>query len=501
MNTLTVVGAGLAGCEAALQAAGRGVRVRLVEMRPGRQTEAHRTGDVAELVCSNSLKSDEPRNGHGLLKAELRILGCTLLECAEQARVPGGKALVVDRERFSRAVQAELDRAGVELAREEQDALPDGPAVIASGPLTSEPLVRALEETLGTGRLWFFDAIAPIVSADSLDTEVVFAGSRYGAGEGTDYLNCPMDRDEYERFVRELVEAGTVAVRDFETKALFEGCLPVEELARRGPDTLAFGPMKPVGLRPPPGRGHDPGSADRSGSCPRLHAVVQLRRENAEGTMLNLVGFQTRLKQGEQRRVFRMIPGLGKAEFLRYGSMHRNTYLDGPRVLLPTLQTRERQDLFVAGQLTGVEGYVESIGAGLVAGINAARMLRGEEPVEVPVETMLGSLLRYVAGCGHNDVGNRTSPQNGDTIRDPEDRMPVMSPTRGACSSFRLAKDADGGDSRHVIGPFQPMNANFGLLPVAEGAKGKHDRRQKKAERALEIARSFAAVAGLKSQA
>lgn len=476
MMRLTVVGAGLAGSEAALQAAARGVRVRLVEMRPGTMTPAHRTGGPAELVCSNSLKSDEPANAHGLLKAELRALGSRLLGCAERARVPGGKALVVDRERFSAAVGEELERAGVELAREEARSLPDEPAVVAAGPLVSDALAGALEEALGAGRLFFFDAIAPVVSAESLDPGIVFRGSRYGAGSeatltpslplkgegkegrglgpaaesGGDYLNCPMTRDEYERFVAELVKAETATVRDFEATALFEGCLPVEELARRGPDTLAFGPMKPVGLSDP-----------RTGQRP--HAVVQLRQENAAGTMFNLVGFQTRLKQAEQQRVFRMIPGLGQAEFLRYGAMHRNSYLDGPRVLLPTLQARARPDLFIGGQLTGVEGYVESIGAGLVAGINAARLMLGDRPVEVPAETMLGSLLRYAAGCGSRDAGSDSRPQNA---------------TCGSCPSGR----------------FQPMNANFGLLPPVAGVKGRRQRREAQVERAL------AAIAGFAGQ-
>ncbi|MBN2536977.1 methylenetetrahydrofolate--tRNA-(uracil(54)-C(5))-methyltransferase (FADH(2)-oxidizing) TrmFO [candidate division WOR-3 bacterium] len=485
MMRLTVVGAGLAGSEAALQAAARGVRVRLVEMRPGTMTPAHRTGEVAELVCSNSLKSDEPGNAHGLLKAELRILGSRLLDCAERARVPGGKALVVDRERFSAAVAEELERAGVELVREEVTTLPGGPAIIAAGPLLSDALAGALEAALGAGRLFFFDAIAPVVSAESLDPGVVFRGSRYGAGE--DYLNCPMTRDEYERFVAELASAETAPVRDFETTALFEGCLPVEELARRGPDTLAFGPMKPVGLVDP-----------RTGQRP--HAVVQLRQENAEGTMFNLVGFQTRLKQAEQRRVFRMIPGLANAGFLRYGAMHRNSYLDGPRVLLPTLQCRARPDLFVGGQLTGVEGYVESIGAGLVAGINAARLMLGDRPVEVPAEMMLGSLLRYVsAPCSGQYVrsGSGSPIRNGKPTADiglgrnpdrrhvglcpaPEDRMPVMSLTRGACPSYR----------------FQPMNANFGLLPPVAGVKGRRQRREAQVERALAAIAGFAGQVG-----
>ncbi|MFO7676301.1 MAG: methylenetetrahydrofolate--tRNA-(uracil(54)-C(5))-methyltransferase (FADH(2)-oxidizing) TrmFO [bacterium] len=437
---VTVIGAGLAGCEAALQLARRGIRVRLVEMRPGQMTLAHRTGDAAELVCSNSLKSDEPQNAHGLLKAELRLYGSVLLECAARARVPGGKALVVDRERFSAEVGAALAEAGITVERGEAHELPAGVVVVASGPLTSDPLAESLSRALGAERLFFFDAIAPVVSAGSVDRSVAFAGSRYGAGE--DYLNCPLDEAQYRRLVDELVRAELHPMRDFERRMLFEGCLPVEELARRGPETLAFGSMKPVGLRPS-SRGHDPGSVDRSGSCPCPHAVVQLRQENAAGTMFNLVGFQTRLRQSEQRRVFRLIPGLARAEFLRYGAMHRNSYLDSPRVLGPTLAARARPGLFVAGQLTGVEGYVESIGAGLVAGANAARLCRGEEPLDWPGETMLGALLAYV-GAG---------PAGG--------------------------------------GRFQPMNANFGLLPRA-GGRGS-ERRERQAERALAAARGFAA--------
>ena len=529
MKVVEVVGAGLAGCEAALQCARLGVPVRLLEMRPGKMTEAHETGDVAELVCSNSLKSDEPENAHGLLKAELRIFGSVLLECAERARVPGGKALVVDRRRFSAEVQSALSRAGVSIERAEVSSLPpfagwyrsraelsdphqpmvggtwDGlgtrselsdnsvmsraaVTVIATGPLTSSPLADTLQALFGTEHLFFYDAIAPIVSAESLDMSRVFEGSRYGAG--SDYLNCPMDEDEYGRFVDALLgaelhplhkfenpeaehpqitqmsrqhlrtpqqEPGT---RDEEPGTFFEGCLPVEEIARRGRLALAFGPMKPVGLVDP-----------RTGKRP--FAVVQLRRENAEGTMYNLVGFQTRLKLGEQQRVFRMIPGLAKVAFLRFGSIHRNTFLDSPKVLLPTLQTRVSPDLLVAGQLAGVEGYVESIGAGLVAGINAARLAGGDEAVELPREMMLGSLLRYISG-GSENLGQspaaKTRPQSG--------TVPVF-PVRGQSPRF------------------QPMNANFGLLPSISGDSPRkrlrgRDKRRAMAERALNAARGFA---------
>ncbi|MFO7649859.1 MAG: methylenetetrahydrofolate--tRNA-(uracil(54)-C(5))-methyltransferase (FADH(2)-oxidizing) TrmFO [bacterium] len=423
MKTVTVVGAGLAGCEAALQIARRGVPVRLVEMRPGKATEAHETGDVAELVCSNSLKSDEPGNAHGLLKAELRLLGCELLACAERARVPGGKALVVDRKAFSAAVAERLAAAGIRVERGEVAELPEGITVIATGPLTASALADALGRAVGAERLFFYDAVAPIVLAESLDRDKVFAASRYGVG--SDYLNCALSEAEYDRLVDELVAAELHPLHDFESAGFFEGCLPVEEMARRGRMVLAFGPLKPVGLVDP-----------RTGRRP--FAVVQLRQENATGTMYNLVGFQTRLKHGEQKRVFGLIPGLERAEFARFGSIHRNTFLDGPKTLLPTLQTRVRADLMVAGQLTGVEGYVESIAAGLVAGANAARLALGQEPVALPPETMVGALLAYVAGG------------------------------RGAIN-----------DS------FQPMNANFGLLPAIEGRMRGRDRKAAQAARAL----------------
>lgn len=446
MDRVTIIGAGLAGCEAALQCARHGVAVRLWEMRPVKMTEAHQTGDVAELVCSNSLKSDEPHNAHGLLKAELRILGSVLLECAERARIPGGRALVVDRRQFSAEVQAELNRAGVEVVREEvkefsHPGFQDAVCVVASGPLTSRALAEELQTLLGTESLFFYDAIAPIVTAESIDMGRVFVGSRYGAG--ADYLNCPMTEEEYNRFIEALLKAELHPAHEFEQEKFFEGCLPIEEIARRGRLAPAYGPMKPVGLVDPvTGR--------------RPFAVVQLRRENAAGTMYNLVGFQTRLKYSEQARVFRMIPGLEKAEFLRYGSMHRNTYLHGPKVLLPTLQTRARPDLFIAGQLTGVEGYVESIGAGLVAGISAARWVQGRKPVVPPPETMLGSLILYVAGEG---VGNEDSSS--------------VTITEGRATSF------------------QPMNANFGLLPpLGSRAKGREKKRLL-SERALAAAKEF----------
>jgi methylenetetrahydrofolate--tRNA-(uracil-5-)-methyltransferase len=521
------------------------VPVRLLEMRPEKMTEAHATGDVAELVCSNSLKSDEPENAHGLLKAEIRVLGSVLLECADRTRVPGGKALVVDRRRFSAEVQVELSRAGVHVERGEVTSIPassrqpqaasqepsdpafgDGAwsvmhgavCVIATGPLTSEAMAESLQALLGANRLFFYDAIAPIVDAESLDRSRVFEGSRYGAG--SDYLNCPMTEEEYDRFVAALVEAelhplheseesavgGQWTVRDGDTSTerreervadvssapagagqppfspFFEGCLPVEEIARRGRLALAFGPMKPVGLVDPraePERRGEPQITQMKGSgghqeheTGRPFAVVQLRRENAEGTMYNLVGFQTRLRQREQERVFRLIPGLEKASFLRFGSIHRNTYIDSPRLLLPTLQTRASPDMLVAGQLTGVEGYVESIGAGLVAGINAARLAKGDEPLELPREMMLGSLLGYIAHSGKQG----TVPGR--------DAIPK--------SEFPMTNEGPGARSRTHAGRFQPMNANFGLLPPLEKRLRGRDKRRVLAERALAAARDFA---------
>lgn len=416
---VTVIGAGLAGCEAALQCARLGVKVKLYEMRPNRMTPAHETGAVAELVCSNSFKSEEITNAHGLLKAELKLLGCQLLSCAERVRVPGGKALVVDRQRFSQEVEKELKQSGVELIRREITEIPKGTTIIATGPLTSEAMAQALINLFGDRRLYFYDAIAPIVAGDSLNREKIFLGSRYGKGD--DYLNCSLTEQEYDRFVNELMQAEVYPSHEFETIPFFEGCLPVEELARRDRMALAFGPMKPVGLIDP-----------RTGMVP--FAVVQLRRENLAGTMFNLVGFQTRLKRQEQERVFRLIPGLERAEFLRYGSIHRNTFINSPEILMPTLQTRIREDLFIAGQLTGVEGYMESIGTGLVAGINAARFVLNQLPVSLPEQTVLGALLKYI-------------------------------------TEYR--------------GDFQPMNANFGLLPPCKRGKRRIERRRDMANRAL----------------
>ena len=410
----TVVGGGLAGSEAAWALAERGVRVTLYEMRPAVRTPAHHTDRLAELVCSNSFKSIDLTNAHGLLKAELRALGSLLLPCADLARVPGGTALAVDREVFSQAVHDRVTaHPNVTVRREEVAELPS-PGVVATGPLTSPRLTEAIVTRLGSAALAFYDAIAPVVSSDSLDHERLYALSRYGKGGGDDYLNAPLDATAYERFLDALLEADQHQGHDFDQVPYFEGCLPVEEMARRGRETLRFGPMKPVGL-PDPRTGREP------------HAVVQLRREDRAGQMWNLVGFQTRLRIPEQQRVFRMIPGLEQAEYLRFGSIHRNSYLNSPATLGPALTAPDDDRLFFAGQLTGVEGYTESLGTGLLAGINLARRLAGKPAVVPPPTTMLGGLYRYLREA----------------------------------------------DPKH----FQPMNANFGLLEPLAG-KVKKDRKK-----------------------
>ncbi len=417
----TVVGGGLAGSEAAWALAERGVRVTLYEMRPAVTTPAHHTGRLAELVCSNSFKSVDLTNAHGLLKAELRALGSLLLPCADLARVPGGTALAVDREIFSQAVHERVTgHPNITVVREETAELPS-PGVVATGPLTSARLTEALVARLGSAALAFYDAIAPVVSSDSLDHERLYALSRYGKGEGDDYLNAPMDAAAYEGFIDALLEADQHHGHEFDAVPYFEGCLPVEEMARRGRETLRFGPMKPVGL-PDPRTGREP------------HAVVQLRREDRAGQMWNLVGFQTRLRIPEQQRVFRLIPGLEQVEYLRFGSIHRNSYLNSPASLGPALTARDDDRLFFAGQLTGVEGYTESLGTGLLAGINLARRLGGRPAAVPPPTTMLGGLYRYLREA----------------------------------------------DPKH----FQPMNANFGLLDPLPGKVRKDRKKELLAERA-----------------
>ena len=424
-KTVTVLGGGLAGCEAAWQLASRGHQVELLEMRPVANTPAHQTDGLAELVCTNSFKSEDTGNAHGLLKAEMRDLGSLLLAAADRSRVPAGAALAVDREVFSGLMTGWVTaHPRIRLVRREVTELPGGPAVLATGPLTSDALSAEIQALLGDDGLAFYDAIAPIVSFDSVNLDVAFFQSRWGKGEGDDYLNCPMDRETYEAFVDALVEADVYPGHDWENIPYFEGCLPIEVMAERGPDTLRFGPMKPVGLTDP-----------RTGRRP--WAVLQLRREDRAGQMWNLVGCQTRMRTGEQRRVFRLVPGLEEADFLRHGSIHRNTYLNFPGRLLPHGAPQARPDLIVAGQLTGVEGYTESAASGIMAGVNLDRMARGLEPVLPPPTTMMGGLARYL---------REANP------------------------------DA-----------FQPMNSNLGLLdPLDEPVRKKQERRARQAQRARE---------------
>ncbi|NOZ78636.1 MAG: methylenetetrahydrofolate--tRNA-(uracil(54)-C(5))-methyltransferase (FADH(2)-oxidizing) TrmFO [Acidobacteria bacterium] len=381
-----VVGAGLAGSEAAWQLARAGIQVELVEMRPQKTTPAHTSGDFAELVCSNSLRGDAETNAVGLLKREMEALDSIILRAARAASVPAGGALAVDRQLFARSVTAELSSHPlIEVRRYEVTALPEGPAIVATGPLTSPALHAALETALGEGALAFYDAVAPIVAADSLDHERLFAGSRYAKGGGDDYLNAPMNRDEYDMFVTELLAAEKVPFRTFETGEIhyFEGCLPIEVMAERGRDTLRYGPMKPVGLTDP-----------RTGACP--WAVVQLRRDDLAAEQWNLVGFQTKLTRPEQRRVFRLIPGLANARFIRYGMIHRNTFVNAPAHLDALLRLRSRPDLRLAGQMTGVEGYVESAATGLLAGRMLAKELAGEPVEPPPAATAMGGLIRHL---------------------------------------------------------------------------------------------------------
>ena len=378
----TVVGGGLAGCEAALRLARDGHEVRLVEMRPVRRTPAHQSDRLGELVCTNSFKSEDPANAHGQLKREMRALGSTLLACADGARVAAGSALAVDRHLFAEAMtRAVASEPHIEVVREEVAQVPEGPAVVATGPLTSDALSASIRALLGADGLAFFDAIAPIVERDSVDPSIAFAAGRFD--EDADYLNCPMSREEYEAFVEALRAGESHEGHDWDAVPYFEGCLPIEVMAARGADTLRFGPMKPIGLTDP-----------RTGRRP--WAVVQLRREDRAGQMWNLVGFQTRLKIGEQRRIFGMIPGLASAEFLRWGSIHRNSYLNFPAHLGAAGTPAARPDLFFSGQLTGVEGYTESAASGILAGLNLGRVLDGHEPVVPPPTTMLGALLRYL---------------------------------------------------------------------------------------------------------
>ena len=385
MKKIMVIGAGLAGSEAAWQLAERGIPVQLIEMRPSKKSPAHHTDQFAELVCSNSLRAAGLTNAVGILKEEMRRLDSLIMKAADANRVPAGGALAVDRDGFSQYITQVLENHPlVEICRTEQLEIPkEGIVIVASGPLTSEALSESIKELTGDESLYFYDAAAPIVEADSINFDKVFRQSRYQKGDGDDYLNCPMYEDEYQKFYEALVGAELAPRKEFEPLKLFEGCMPVEELARRGKDTIRFGPLKPVGIL-------DPATGKRP------YAVVQLRQENLEGSLYNLVGFQTHLKWPEQKRVFRMIPGLENAEFSRYGVMHRNTFIESPRLLLATLQLRTDQRIFFAGQMTGVEGYIESAASGLAAGINAALLVQEKEPVVFPNEMAMGSLFNYI---------------------------------------------------------------------------------------------------------
>jgi len=387
MNQITIIGGGLAGVEAAWQAANRGARVKLYEMRPVKQTPAHRTDKLAEIVCSNSLKSDEPGSASHLLKEELRRAGSLVMEAAAATQVPAGAALAVDRERFAAHITERIaSHPHIEIVRQEITAIPrHETTIIATGPLTSDALTFEIMKLTGDDQLYFYDAIAPIIAADSIDQAVAFKAARYGKG-GDDYLNCPLDEEEYARFYEELINANSVSLQRFEDTRWFEACLPIEELARRGIDTLRYGPMKPVGLLDP-----------RTGCEP--YAAVQLRQENLMADAYSMVGFQNHLRYGEQARVLRTIPGLERAEFLQFGQIHRNTYINSPRVLAATMQMREHPTIFFAGQITGVEGYVESVAMGWLAGANAARLGNGEEPLIAPPRSAIGALARYVSNA------------------------------------------------------------------------------------------------------
>jgi methylenetetrahydrofolate--tRNA-(uracil-5-)-methyltransferase len=426
---VNVIGAGLAGSEAAWQLANRGVQVRLYEMRPVKQTPAHHTDKFAELVCSNSLRANSLTNAVGVLKEEMRRLNSVIIKAADECSVPAGGALAVDRHEFAAKVTDLVkNHPNVTVINEEVTDIPEGPTVIATGPLTSKALSDKLKELTGEEYLYFYDAAAPIVEKDSIDMEKVYFKSRYDKGEAA-YINCPMTEEEFDRFYEALISAETVPLKEFEKEIYFEGCMPIEVMAQRGKKTLLFGPMKPVGLEDP-----------RTGKRP--FAVVQLRQDDAAGTLYNIVGFQTHLKWGAQKEVIRLIPGLENAEIVRYGVMHRNTFINSPKLLKPTYQYKDREDLFFAGQMTGVEGYVESAASGLVAGINAANLVLGKELVVFPPETAIGSMAHYITSA----------------------------------------------NPKH----FQPMNANFGLFaPLDEKIKDKKKKNERYAQRALETIQNF----------
>ncbi len=427
MKRVNVIGGGLAGCESALQLLKRGVAVTMFEMRPSSTTGAHKSANLAELVCSNSLKSQEPTTASGILKEELDLLGCELLSLAREASVPSGSALSVDRELFSRLVEKRLaEYYNFTLVREEICTVDDEPTIIATGPLTSPKMAEYLSKITGKDRLFFYDAIAPIVDFESVDMSKAYFGGRYGKG-GDDYLNLPMQKDEYEHFYNELVNAQTVLLKDFEKKELFEGCMPIEEMAKRGSDTIRFGPLKPIGLRHPV-------------TGERAYAVVQLRKENVQGDCYNLVGFQTNLTYPEQKRVFSLIPALHSAEFIRYGVMHRNTYINSPDVLDMRFRLKGDKSIYIAGQLSGVEGYVESIMSGMIAGIAMSAELDGGDAKIPSDKSIIGSLCRYIS-----------TPQLD----------------------------------------FKPMNANLGILPAISGIRDKKARKQAYHDRAIEAVKEI----------
>ncbi|KOO49296.1 FADH(2)-oxidizing methylenetetrahydrofolate--tRNA-(uracil(54)-C(5))-methyltransferase TrmFO [Viridibacillus sp. FSL E2-0187] len=431
MTTIVnVIGAGLAGSEAAWQIAKRGIQVRLYEMRPVKQTPAHHTDKFAELVCSNSLRANNLTNAVGVIKEEMRMLDSVIIEAADRSSVPAGGALAVDRHEFAGYVTEKVkNHPLIEVINEEVTEIPEeGITVIATGPLTSKALAEQIQSLTGEEYLYFYDAAAPIIEKDSIDMDKVYLKSRYDKGEAA-YLNCPMTEEEFNRFQEALINAEVAPLKEFEKEKYFEGCMPIEVMAARGPKTMLFGPMKPVGLEDP-----------RTGKRP--HAVVQLRQDDAAGTLYNLVGFQTHLKWGAQKEVFSMIPGLENVEIVRYGVMHRNTFINSPKALAPTYQLKSRPNIFFAGQMTGVEGYVESAGSGLIAGINAAHLAMEKDLLIFPAETALGSMARYITEA----------------------------------------------DSKH----FQPMNVNFGLFPkLGEKIKSKQERGEKHAERALAAIQNF----------
>lgn len=428
-QVVNVIGAGLAGSEAAYQIAKRGVQVKLYEMRPVRQTPAHHTDKFAELVCSNSLRANTLTNAVGVIKEEMRLMDSVIIRAADECSVPAGGALAVDRHEFAAKVTEYVkNHPNVTVVNEELTEIPEGPTIIATGPLTSPDFAAQLKELTGEDYFYFYDAAAPIVEKDSIDMNKVYLKSRYDKGEAA-YLNCPMTEEEFDRFYEALIAAETVPLKEFEKEIFFEGCMPVEVMASRGRQTLVFGPMKPVGLEDP-----------KTGKTP--YAVVQLRQDDAAGTLYNIVGFQTHLKWGPQKEVLQLIPGLENAEIVRYGVMHRNTFINSPNLLRPTYQYKQRDDLFFAGQMTGVEGYVESAASGLLAGINAARLVQGEEPIVLPPVTAMGSMANYITA---------TNAKN-----------------------------------------FQPMNANFGLFaPLEKKLKKKAERNEAYAARALETIQNF----------